>query len=59
MQMQRTKKEFEHRCNDYMASITVAIGRKARGSTVEHGYFLEKIEKLNEFFLDAEVIPNE
>jgi hypothetical protein len=50
-----SKQHFLLSCHDYIKSMEVAIQRKANGSTVEDGYFVEKINKLKEYFLGTEV----
>ena len=50
-----SKAQFENYCNEQLKSIKVAIERKANGSVVEDGYFMEHLEKLKRFFLETEV----
>ena len=53
--MKYDKETFLNYCKQEIKSLNVAIDRKYRGSTVEEAYFLEHIQKLNNFFLEAEV----
>ena len=46
------KETFKRYCNEQLKSIKVAIDRKAKGSTVEDGYFMEHLNKLKNFFLE-------
>jgi hypothetical protein len=50
-----TKEHFKDYCNGQIASIKVAIDRKAKGSCAEDGYFLEHIEKLKNFFIESRI----
>jgi len=47
-----SKAHFKEYCEEEIKSLKVAIDRKAKGSTVEDGYFMEHLKKLSSFFLD-------
>jgi len=46
------KETFKRYCNEQIKSLKVAIDRKSKGSTVEDGYFMEHLRKLESFFKD-------
>ena len=53
--MKYDKETFLNYCRQEIKSLNVAIERKGRGSLVEEAYFNEHIDKLKEFFLEAQV----